>query len=148
MTTLADDLVMGLDPVVFARDGLAFEPDPWQANVLRWDGKRLILNCSRQSGKSTIAAVLADHQAVYYPGSLVLMVSPSLRQSGELFRKASDLLKFLEQKPRLVEDNKLSFTMTNGSRVVSLPSKSESSSRSGQGRFVREKRQEKNQSRP
>ena len=50
-------------------------------------------------------------------------MSPSLRQSGELFRKASDLLKFLEQKPRLVEDNKLSFTMANGSRVVSLPSK-------------------------
>ena len=123
MVTLVNDLVMALDPVAFARDGLGFEPDPWQAGVLRWDGKRLILNCSRQSGKSTIAAILGVHRAYYYPGSLVLLVSPSLRQSGELFRKVSGYLKALEQTPRLLEDNKLSMTMMNGSRVVSLPSK-------------------------
>ena len=122
MTTLPNDLMMGLDPVAFARDRLGFQPDPWQADVLRWDGKRLILNCSRQSGKSTIAAVLALHRALYYPGSLVLLVSPSLRQSGELFRKVSDLIAGITQKPRLTEDNKLSLTMDNGSRVVSLPS--------------------------
>ena len=123
MVTLARDLFMALDPVAFARDGLGFHPDPWQADVLRWNGKRLILNCSRQSGKSTIAAVLGLHRALYYPGSLVLPVSPSLRQSGELFRKVSDFIRCLEEEPVLTEDNKLSLTMDNGSRVLSLPSK-------------------------
>ena len=118
---LADDLRMALDPVRFA-EALGISPDPWQAKALRWAGKRLILNCSRQSGKSTIAAIIGLHCALYYADSLILLVSPSLRQSSELFRKVSDFLKTVADKPRLVEDNKLSLTLPNGSRVVSLPS--------------------------
>lgn len=120
---LAGDLAQALDPVVFAREALGFTPDKWQEQALRWSGKRLLLNCSRQSGKSTTAAVLALHRALFYPSSLVLLVSPSLRQSSELFRKVQDMLKTLlqGQQPELVEDNKLSLTMTNKSRIVSLP---------------------------
>jgi hypothetical protein len=80
------------------------------------------MNCCRQSGKSTTAAVLALHEAIYRPGSLVLLISPSLRQSSELFRKVTNLLTRLEVKPRLVEDNRLSLALESGSRVVSLPS--------------------------
>ncbi|HAA80525.1 MAG TPA: hypothetical protein DCE09_02680 [Thermoanaerobacter sp.] len=63
------------------------------------------------------------HRALFYPKSLILLVSPSLRQSSELFRKVQDLFKALpsEQQPELVEDNKLSLTMKNKSRIVSLP---------------------------
>ena len=120
---LAGDLAQALDPVLFAKEGLRFTPDPWQEKALRWSGKRLLLNCSRQSGKSTTAAILALHRAIFYPSSLVLLVSPSLRQSSELFRKVQDFLKGLpqEQQPELVEDNKLSLTMRNKSRIVSLP---------------------------
>ena len=110
------------DPVFFARHSLGFEPDPWQERVLHWHGKRLLLNCSRQSGKSSIAAILALHQTVYFPSSLVLLISPSLRQSSELFKKVTDLLNKLPIRPSLTEDNRLSFTTTSGSRVVSLPS--------------------------
>ena len=46
------------DPVAFARR-LGFDPDPWQAEMLRSDASRVLLNCSRQSGKSTTTAVLA-----------------------------------------------------------------------------------------
>jgi hypothetical protein len=120
---LASDLEQALDPVVFARNALGFEPDPWQKQALRWSGKRLLLNCSRQSGKSTTASVLALHRALFYPDSLILLVSPSLRQSGELFRKVQDALKLLDERPRLVEDNKLSMTLTNKSRILSLPGK-------------------------
>ena len=56
--------------------------------MLRSGDPRLLLNCSRQSGKSTVIGVLAVHQALYAPGNLVLLLSPSLRQSGELFKKA------------------------------------------------------------
>ena len=115
------DLVHALDPVTFASEALDFTPDPWQQQVLRSSGKRLLLNCSRQAGKSTTAAILGLHRTFFYPHSLVLLVSPSLRQSGELFRKVTDLLDHLAEKPRKTEDNRLSFTLSNGSRIVSLP---------------------------
>ena len=123
MVTLAKDLVKALDPAAFARESLGFMPDEWQAQVLRWNGKRLILNCCRQSGKSTTAAILALHRVLYYPGSLVLLVSPSLRQSSELFRKVTDMLALLDVKPKLTEDNKLSLRLESGARIVSIPSK-------------------------
>lgn len=118
---LATDLRHALDPVIFAREALGFDPDPWQSDVLRSTSKRLLLNCSRQSGKSTTAAVLALHQSLYYPGSLVLLVSPSLRQSSELFRKFTDVLLKLKERPELIEDNRLSCTLVSGSWIVSLP---------------------------
>jgi len=65
---------------------MGVEPDPWQARLLDSDERALVL-CHRQAGKSTTAAVLGLHPAIYHPGSLVLILSPSLRQSGELFRK-------------------------------------------------------------
>ncbi|MBF0627847.1 MAG: hypothetical protein HQL91_06465 [Magnetococcales bacterium] len=118
---LADDLRMGLDPVLFAQERLGITPDPWQERVLRWPGKRLLLNCSRQAGKSTVASVLVLHRAVFFPGSLSILVSPSLRQSSELFRKVAELLDRLRVKPKLLEENKLSFRLACGSRVLSLP---------------------------
>lgn len=123
MSTAAQALVQGLDPVRFAVDALAFHPDPWQATVLRSARKRLLLNCSRQSGKSTTTAIKAFHRAFYFPGSLVLLISPSLRQSSELFRKVTDMIDVMQDPPRLREDNRLSCTFANGSRIVSLPSK-------------------------
>lgn len=118
---IAADLVYGLDPAAFACDALGFDPDPWQSRVLQSANRRLLLNCSRQSGKSTTAAALALHQAIYHPGSLVLLVSPSLRQSSELFKKVVAHLRALEHEPTLTESNRLSLTLENGSRIVSLP---------------------------
>jgi hypothetical protein len=111
-----------VEPVTFARARLGFAPDPWQAHVLQWAGTRLLLNCCRQSGKSTITAILALHRALFTPRSLILLVSPSLRQSSELFRKVQAFLSALPVRPLLVEDNKLSLQLRNHSRIVSLPS--------------------------
>src|SRR5262245_29028072 len=110
----------GLDPVEFSRY-VGIEPDPWQAEVLRYDGRRLLLNCSRQSGKSTTTAIKALHTALYKPKSLILLVSPGLRQSQELFRKVKDAFNTMVDRPGLIEDNKLSLTLVNNSRIVSLP---------------------------
>ena len=118
---LADDLAPALDPAKFAQS-LGFDPDPWQARALKWRGQALLLNCSRQSGKSTIAAALAVHKALYRPHSLTLCVSASLRQSSELFKKVSDWFERMPIKPGMREDNKLSCVLDNGSRIVSLPS--------------------------
>ena len=56
----------------------------------------------------------------YDPG-LILLVSPSLRQSKELFAKVIGFLKDLEPAEVLEEDNKSSCTLANSARVVSLP---------------------------
>ena len=120
MLEMATDLRCALDPVVFAETRLDFQPDPWQACVLRSSGN-VLLNCSRQAGKSTTTAILATHTARYRPGALVLLGSPSLRQSRELFGKVSGFIETLDTPPKLEEDNRLSLTLSNGSRVVSLP---------------------------
>ena len=115
------DLQRALDPVEFSRY-IGIEPDEWQADVLRYEGKRLLLNCSRQSGKSTTTAIKALHTGIYRNKSLILLVSPSLRQSQELFRKVKDSYEAMEVQPGLLEDNRLSMVLANGSRIVSLPS--------------------------
>jgi Terminase large subunit, T4likevirus-type, N-terminal len=116
--------VAWVDPVFFARS-VGFDPDPWQEDVLHWTGKRLLLNCSRQSGKSTITALLALHTALYVPRSLILLISPLLRQSSELFRKVQEFLFRIPIRPSMLEDNKLSLHLRNSSRIVSLPSSEE-----------------------
>src|SRR6266568_7055514 len=98
-------LVHGADPVAFAEDRLRFRPDLWQASVLRSTAPWLLLNCCRQSGKSTTTAIVALHSALFDPG-LVLLVSPSLRQSKELFSKVIGFLRDLEPAEVLDEDNK------------------------------------------
>src|SRR5437867_1155557 len=54
---------------------LGLEPDPWQVEVLEGGHPRLLLNCARQAGKSTVVAVLALVEAVCTPGTKVLLVS-------------------------------------------------------------------------
>ena len=58
--------------------------------------------------------------AIYDPG-LTLLVSPSLRQSKELFAKVTGFLKDLEPAEVLEEDNKSCCTLANGARLISLP---------------------------
>ncbi len=115
------ELRCALDTVAFAEERLGFHPDPWQTKVMRSPSKQILLNCSRQAGKSTVTAIIGLHRALYRPRSLVLLVSPSLRQSRELFQKVQDFLKAMDTKPLLDEDNRLSMVLGNGSRVVALP---------------------------
>jgi hypothetical protein len=120
---LITDLTYAIDSVRFAGESLGFEPDPWQEKVLRYAGIRLIMNCARQSGKSMTAAIKAYHKAKYYSGSLTLLLSPSLRQSSELFRKILNFTSVDRNAPRKIEDSKLFMTLQNKSRIVSLPGK-------------------------
>jgi hypothetical protein len=110
------------DAVMMARRA-GITPDVWQSDLLRSDARQVILNCSRQSGKSTISAVLAVHEAIYTPSSLVLLLSPSLRQSQELFRKIKDIYNALESPamPKPIEESALRLELDNGSRIIALP---------------------------
>jgi hypothetical protein len=117
---IATDLARLFDPVALA-PLVGMDPDPWQEKVLRSVHPRLHLNCSRQAGKSTVAALLAVWQAVYRAGSLTLMLSPSQRQSGELFRKALTFYRTLGRPVPSEAESALALTLENGSRIVSLP---------------------------
>ena len=108
------------DPVAFARL-LDIVPDPWQCDLLTSSHKRIILNCARQSGKSTIVAILALHHALLNPGALVAVVSPSQRQSTELLRKVSDFYRQLGQPGGSVADSATTLELRNGSRIIALP---------------------------
>ncbi len=110
------------DAVLFARRA-GLNPDPWQSEVLRSDARQMILLASRQSGKSSVTAILSVHEAVYNAPSLVLLLSPSLRQSQELFAKVKSAYDALIDAPRATQETSLQLRFDNGSRVVALPGK-------------------------
>ena len=121
MLELRGDLRLALDRLAFARALGLDKPDPWQEDLLRSGSGRVLLNCSRQSGKSTISAVLALHRALYHPGSLVLVLAPALRQSQELFGKMAGFYRALGRPVPAHGERRLSLELENGSRIVTLP---------------------------
>jgi hypothetical protein len=120
MVTVRNDLELALDRVAFAEE-LGIIPDPWQRDLLDSSSRRVLLNCCRQSGKSTMSAVLALHRALYHPGSLILCLAPALRQSQELFGKVAGFYRDLGRPVPPQAERKLSLELENDSRIVTLP---------------------------
>src|SRR5262249_4650339 len=118
--TLRRLAALALDPsrVLLAR-GLT--PDPWQRALLLSGDRQVLLCCSRQSGKSTTVSALALHTALFTPGALVLLLSPSLRQSAEIFRQVLAADNALGRPLRSVYRTQLRLELSNGSRVLCLP---------------------------
>jgi len=110
------------DIVEFTRQRLGFDPNPLQESVLR-GGRRGIVNCSRSWGKSTVAGAKAVYRALCQPDSLILVLAPSGRQSGELMRKAEEFVSRLGIKVRGDGTNEISIAFPNRSRIVGLPHK-------------------------
>jgi hypothetical protein len=96
-------------------------PDAWQRQLLHSSAARMLLLCARQSGKSSVAAALALQAALLHPRAPVLLLSPSIRQSGELFRKVQDLFQALGRPVGIVAESALRLELANGSRILSLP---------------------------
>jgi phage terminase large subunit-like protein len=120
---LAHELLYELcreDRVAFAK--LFFEElDPWQKKLLESTEERILIAAARQSGKSTMCSIIALHEVLYTKDSLVLVVSRSLRQSGELTRKIKGFYHQLGEPIEAEAEQQLSLTLTNGSRIVTLP---------------------------
>jgi hypothetical protein len=113
-----DELAIDPDQVM-TRANLT--PDDWQHQVLASTMAQILLLCSRQAGKSTVAGALAVRAALLQPNALVLVLSPSLRQSGELFRKVLAHFNALGRPVPVHGESALRIEFGNGSRVVSLP---------------------------
>ena len=89
--------------------------------MLRADPHRVILNCSRQWGKSTVCAAVAVHRAWTRPRSLVLIAAPTERQSAEFVNKCEDMLRNMGVEPVGDGANRVSIAFANGSRIIGVP---------------------------
>ncbi|MGE5164762.1 MAG: terminase large subunit domain-containing protein [Sphingobacteriales bacterium] len=99
---IASDLARALDPALIA-EAAGITPDAWQAELLRSTADRVLMLCARQCGKTTTAAFIALSTAIYQkPGGLIIIVSPSQRQSGEIFRTVMQHHSRLEGVPELL----------------------------------------------
>ncbi len=96
-------------------------PDNWQIDVLQQRAPRLLLNITRQGGKSTLCAGLAVDTALEEAGSLSLLVAKAQRQAIELLRKARDLFYVMEEPPLFTQDSATQLQLANGSRIIALP---------------------------
>lgn len=124
LTDLAQDLVLALDPVQLFTSAAKLQPDRWQAQLLRSPRRQLILNCSRQAGKSTTTAALALHTALYEPGALILLLAPALRQAQELFRKIKLFAGGIGlPSDAIEEESALRIELASGARIICLPGK-------------------------
>jgi hypothetical protein len=85
----------------------------------------MLLLCSRQAGKSTVAAVLALWDALFRERALVLLLSPTQRQSSELMRTVLWLHYATGALLPLRQQSTQQMQLSNGSRIISLPGNEE-----------------------
>lgn len=104
----------------FAQEWLKYKLDPWHRELLQTTELKVIVNASRQAGKSTIAAILILHRAFFRPRSTILIVCPVLRQSTELIKKVKGLLTMLPIQAQLKRESEELIEFENGSRVICL----------------------------
>ena len=112
------------DPVrLMTKAGM--EPDAWQRGLLTRsaedDFERALLLCTRQGGKSTTTAALSLRFALKRPGALVLLLSPSLRQSAELFLKVLSFYRAAGEPVAASNISALRLELVTGARIIALP---------------------------
>jgi hypothetical protein len=117
-------LALALDPALIL-EARGLVADPWQRALLLSRDRQVLLCCSRQAGKSTVVSALALHTALFTPGALVLLLSPSQRQSAEIFRKVIEADNALGRPIPAVYRTQLRLELANGSRVLCLPGREE-----------------------
>ena len=117
---LSADIARCFDPVIMATD-CGLTPDPWQARLMRERPRRGLILASRQVGKTTTCGQIGLHTALYSSSALVLIVSPSQRQSGEIFRSVMTFYRKLKGAPELAAESALRAEFKNGSRLIALP---------------------------
>ncbi len=85
------DLIAVLPATVMLRAGMT--PDSWQHRLLSFlhkDRFRLLVNVSRQLGKTTAAAALALATGLLFPKSDIVVIARTQRQASEFVRRVKD----------------------------------------------------------
>lgn len=95
-------------------------PDPWQKDVLARRQDDHLLNCSRQSGKTTVVAAQCVDAALTC-GSFCLVISASQRQSIEFMERVWACYYRMPLVALSEEPKKSEMRLVNGARVLALP---------------------------
>jgi len=106
---------------IMERAGL--DPDPWQRGLLTSEWDRALLNCCRQSGKTTVSAALALEEALGGTDRLVLILAPARRQSKEFLRSAAGLYRDAGCEVGIDKRSELRIRFENEGRIIALPGK-------------------------
>ena len=118
--SLGRDFARALDICLFAQD-LGLTPDPVQTRLLQTTSSRVLVNCCRQWGKSSLCAIISLHEAIFNPPAMIVIVSPSMQQSVELYKKISDYHQKIPGAPAANLQSLTRMQLRNGSRIISLP---------------------------
>lgn len=119
----SDFLAKRLDPVRYAESidlpfGNLYQ---WQKDVLSITSGDVCINGARQAGKSTIVSVVPCHKAKYMPGSLSIVIAPTLTQAGEDMEKIRGCIGRDPLFPKMTRGNDSELRFENGSRIVVAP---------------------------
>lgn len=115
------DFATGFDPSVIL-DAAGYEPDDWQRRALRSTARRQIVVGGRQTGKSVLGAAAVAWNLTYRPGSLSLVLGPSLKQAGETARKIAGIVDLVGAPLDIVSRTALNIELSNGARALCIPS--------------------------
>ena len=119
------ELAYQIDPVLWVREVLGFEPAAWQAEFLRAPlGASIIALTARQVGKTTTASWAIAHHMLFTPGGLSVIACPALRQSVGSGAAGARIL--VKVGAALSTDNVYALELKNGSRVLALPGSDDS----------------------
>jgi hypothetical protein len=110
------------DPATLMSDA-GFEPDPWQAELLRSKEDRIMICAARQVGKSRGVSFLALSTALSVPGSTTLIIAPVAEQSNELMAKVIESYHALGDPIPVRREAVTRLELSNRSRVIALPGK-------------------------
>lgn len=116
------DIALALDPSLIMEQA-GYLPDAWQCALLRKRSKRLMLNCSRRSGKSTVVGAMALDYLRIKPASVVLIFAPTERQAKETLTVVMKIhgQAGLRESHTPDKESMLEVRFGNKSRIIALP---------------------------
>ena len=112
-----ENIRLAADVAYFGYRKCGFRCDAQQRNIFRRSNKRVILNCSRQTGKSTTAALIAVHTACLQPASTIVVTAPTKQQIREFMRKVRDFASVASASSR---GGRFFVEFKNGSRIIGI----------------------------
>jgi len=123
-------LAIKLDPAAIG-PAAGYALDMWQVDALRIASthKRVCCRVGRQSGKSFFASLMAVWELITNPSALVIIISPTLRQSSLLYKSCIQRFNDLGRPVGVVKQTELTLELSTGARLVSLPGGSPGSTR-------------------
>lgn len=110
-------------PVQFGQAVLGNNLDDWQVQYLdnAMSTSRIAIAACRQSGKSTVTGLFIAWCLLFIPGFQCLVASRSLRQASHFLTAVRNAVLSVIPKDAMLQVNRLSLELPNGSMIVSIP---------------------------